>query len=337
MRQLTLIGEGALEWRTVDRPRLADPRGAIVRPIAVGVCDFDRAVVAGRYKALPHPIALGHEIVAEVTEIGEQVTSLSPGMQVVLPLHISCGVCAPCAAGHTNSCDSRPPFSNFGLGAMAGDWGGGMSDFLCVPYADAMAVPVPAGLTATDCAAIGCNLVDLHRSIAPYAANDARLLIVSGDAHNMALYGILMAKALGVASIDFADDDGARLDAAAALGANPLDLRAGRLSDLYPIVVDCSADPKRLGLALACVGHDGVCHNVWPHPISIPLPVTAMFLRNVTFVTGQPHARAHIEPVLDLMQTHEFGSTSIPCEVLPWEDAPTAFGFGESKRIFVRS
>ena len=53
---------------------------------------------------------------------------------------------------------------------MAGDWGGGMSDFLCVPYADAMAVPVPAGLTATDCAAIGCNLVDLHRSIAPYAA-----------------------------------------------------------------------------------------------------------------------------------------------------------------------
>ena len=112
-------------------------------------------------------------------------------------------------------------------------------------------------------------------------------MIVSGDAHNMALYGILMAKALGVASIDFADDDGARLDAAAALGANPLDLRAGRLSDLYPIVVDCSADPKRLGLALACVGHAGVCHNVWPHPISISLPVTAMFLRNVTFVTGR--------------------------------------------------
>ena len=338
MRQLTLTGERTLEWLEVPRPTLFGDTGAIVRPVAVAVCDFDRAVVAGRYPALPYPIAIGHEIVAEVVEIGSEVRDIEVGMRVALPLHISCGACPNCAARRTNSCSSRPPFSNYGLGLRAGDWGGGMSDFLSVPYADAMAVPVPQGLTAIDCAAIGCNLVDLHRTIAPHLATfpDPNVLIVGGAAHNMALYGIVMAQALGVQRISFLDDDPQRMAAAEALGARVVSLSEPAPRSGYNIVIDCSGEPERLAKALSCVGPDGVCTPVWPYAGSAVLPVGAMFLRNATLVTGQPHARANMDPVLQLMREGKISSTSIPVEILPWEDAPEKFGAGEIKRIFVR-
>lgn len=338
MRQLTLTGEKTLEWLEVPKPVLTSETAAIVRPVAVAVCDFDRAVVGGRYPALPLPIAVGHEIVAEVVEIGTEVRNIAVGMSVVLPLHINCGGCPSCAARRTNSCTTRPPFSNYGLGSRAGDWGGGMSDFLSVPFADAMAMQVPEGLTAVDCAAVGCNLVDLHRTIAPYLTTfpDPTLLIVGGHAHNMALYGVAMAQALGVKEIAFLDDDDSRLAAAAALGAVPVTLAEPARREGYNIVVDCSGDPDRLAIALSRVGPDGFCTPVWPYAGAAKLPVGAMFLRNATLVTGQPHARAHMDPVLQLMQDGKIGSTSIPVEILPWEDAPEKFGFGEIKRIFVR-
>jgi len=211
-----------------------------------------------------------------------------------------------------------------------------MSDLLLVPFADAMAVPVPAGLSPVECAAVGCNLVDLYRTIAPHLTENEEkdILIVGGGAHNMALYGVALARALGVAVIDFMDDDDARLVAAEKLGARPVKL--GNKTGLYPIVVDCSGDPQRLALALSLVGADGVCTPVWPYLGSSSLPIGAMFLRNATLVTGQPHARALMHPVLELMRRSGLSSTSIPVEVLPWEEAPDKFGRGETKRIFVR-
>lgn len=338
MRQLTLVGKEALEWRDAPEPKLASPLGAIVRPVAVGVCDFDRALVTGRYPALPLPIVIGHEIVADVVEIGEQVETIAVGMRVVLPLHINCGTCPNCQSRRTNSCASRPTFSNYGCGALAGDWGGGMSDLLSVPFADGMALPVPARLSAADCASVGCNLVDLHRTIAPYIPEfpDPRLLIVGGSAHNMALYGIAMAKALGVSRIDFLDDAPDRLAAAEALGARPVLLSSVNAADRYDIVADCSGDPGRLALALGALGPDGVCTPVWPSIGDTSIPIGAMFIRNGRLITGQPHARANMDPVLTLMAAGKLSSLSIPHEILPWDSAAETFGRGNIKRIFVR-
>lgn len=339
MKQLTVVGPNKLEWLEKPEPRLSGPLGALVRPVAVGVCDFDRAVVTGRYPALPLPIAIGHEIVAEIVEVGSDVRDFTVGMKVVLPLHINCGTCPNCKSRRTNSCTSRPMFSNYGSGALAGDWGGGMSDLLSVPYVDAMALPVPAGLSAAECAAVGCNLVDLHRTLEPHLAdfhNDPRVLIVGGHAHNMALYGVAIARALGVGRIDFLDDAPRRLAAAEALGARPTLLSEARPDDLYDIIVDCSGDVERLMIALGRLGPDGVCTPVWPNLGNATIPAGAMFTRNARLIMGQPHARAHMGPVLELMSLHKFLSTSIPTEILPWDSAAESFGFGETKRIFVR-
>lgn len=213
-----------------------------------------------------------------------------------------------------------------------------MSDLLRVPYAEAMAVPLPTNLSPIDCAAVGCNLVDIYRTIAPHLGEfpNARVLILSGLAPNMALYAVVLAKALGASSIDFVDSDPQRIVQAEALGARPLSTGSGGPAGVYPIIVDCSGNEKRLRDGLMALAPDGVCTSVWPMVGSFKLPVGAMFLRNGHYITGQPHALALIEPILALMQKTGISTRSIPIDVLPWEDASKAFGYGKIKRVFVR-
>jgi threonine dehydrogenase-like Zn-dependent dehydrogenase len=201
-----------------------------------------------------------------------------------------------------------------------------------------MLVAVPAELSSADCAAVGCNLVDVHRTIAPHLTRfpEPDVLVVSGHGGTISLYAVAMAWALGVGRVDFLDDDPGRLAEAEALGARPVS--AGALSRAgYPIVVDGSLMPDRLATGVGAVARDGVCTTMWPYPGSVSLPLATMFARGVTVTAGQPHARSLIDPVLELIRAGAIGSTAIPAEVLPWESAETAFGAGSTKRIFVRT
>src|SRR5258708_4885240 len=114
MRQLTWHGPGMLEWEEVPAPEIGAAGDALVGPVAVTLCDLDRPIVTGAY-ALPGPIALGHEFVAEVLDIGPAVAGFAPGDLVVVPFEISCGACATCRRGLTANCLSVPARSMLGV------------------------------------------------------------------------------------------------------------------------------------------------------------------------------------------------------------------------------
>lgn len=345
MRQLTLEAPGRVVWRDVPPPTLSGVQAAILRPIAVSVCDFDRSVIqgyAGRpldqgYPEIPLPIALGHEIVAEVVEVGSAVRDIQIGARVVVPLHVNCGACGECRAERTNCCSSRPLLANYGIGPIGGEWGGGMSDLLLAPYADAMLMPLPPGASPVDCVAVGCNLVDTYRTIGTHlsAYETPSYLILGGKSVSMALYSVVVARALGVADIGFLSDDAEARAHAEALGA-----RAFTPSDVgaktYQIVHDNSGDPERTALGMKYLARGGVCTTSTPYGGDFSVPVGDMFLGNATWVIGQPHARASMGPVLDLIQAGKLSSTSIPHEVLPWDTAAENYGQGKWKTIFVR-
>ena len=103
MRALTRTEPGRLEWTSAPDPKLQGPGEAIVRPVAVTLCDIDRPMVDGRFP-VPGSIHLGHEFVAEVTEVGDAVRSVRPGDRVCVPFQISCGRCDRCRAGLTAHC-----------------------------------------------------------------------------------------------------------------------------------------------------------------------------------------------------------------------------------------
>jgi alcohol dehydrogenase len=169
MRELILSAPGQLRWTEARAPELSGPHGALVEPIAVATCDFDHLLVSGRQPAA-WPLAIGHEFVARVLQVGDEVRSFTPGDVVIVPFQISCGSCAACERGQTSACARVPWLSCYGLGALAGNWGGAASDVVSVPYADAMLVRLPAGLAPHDAAAVSCNVVDAYRTVGPQLA-----------------------------------------------------------------------------------------------------------------------------------------------------------------------
>jgi threonine dehydrogenase-like Zn-dependent dehydrogenase len=156
MRSLRFVGPRHLEWHEVPAPRLLGPGEAIVEPVAASVCDIDRPVLTGE-SPFAGPFAIGHEGVARVLDIGDEVSTVVPGQLVAVAWHIACGTCPPCRVGLTAHCESVPPQAMYGLPA-GGEWGGLFDDQLRVPFADAMLTPVPAGIDPAAAVSAGDNL-----------------------------------------------------------------------------------------------------------------------------------------------------------------------------------
>ena len=164
MRQLQFVEKGKLEWRDAPEPELEADSEAVVRPVALATCDIDVAFVQGRFPAQSFPF--GHECVAEVTKVGDSVSSVKPGDLVSVPFQISCGKCAACRDGRTGNCESVARLSTYGL-PIGDDYGGFASDAVRVPYPDAMLVPIPEGVSPSTVASLSDNIPDAWRCVAP--------------------------------------------------------------------------------------------------------------------------------------------------------------------------
>jgi alcohol dehydrogenase len=166
MRQLNYIEARTLAWHDVPAPSLPSARGALVRPLVVSTCDMDGVVISG---AAPFngPLPVGHEGVAEVVEVGDAVSQLTPGDRVIVPWKISCGECEKCRAGLTAHCTSVPREAAYSWGPTAREWGGFLADLVAVPWAEHMLCPLPAGVDPIAASGLSDNVTDARRAIAP--------------------------------------------------------------------------------------------------------------------------------------------------------------------------
>src|SRR5580693_8509859 len=185
MRQLTFEEVGRYAWQEVPDPQITAPEQALVRPLLVACCDLDVAVAHGR-APLPPGYAVGHEGLAEVVAVGDDVSGVQVGDRVVVPFQISCGICRECRRGVTGSCGSVPLMAAYGMAPIAGlDGGGFMSDLVLVPYADAMLIPFPDAVEPISIASLSDNIPDAWRAVGPFTgelagldADERRVLVV---------------------------------------------------------------------------------------------------------------------------------------------------------------
>lgn len=333
MRALVASPGGQLAWRAVPTPPSPGPLGALVRPIAVATCDLDRALALGG-TPFPLPFRIGHECIAEVEWIGDQVMRVRPGQRVVVPFQISCGSCLPCLTGRTGNCATVPPISMYGFGVGGGHWGGAFSDRLAVPYADAMLVALPDGLDPEAAASVADNVCDGYRHIAPHLGKlldrdrDAEVLIVAGVTRrpvfsaSIPLYAGLVARALGARTVLFADTRASVRGQARQLGLAAIHPKEVVRLPPAPLVVDASAHPRGLHLALSRTAADGVCSSVGTLHVHARLPVGLMYGRNVAFHIGRTHARVLIPKVLELMSEGRLRPEAVTTTVASMDEAP---------------
>jgi glutathione-independent formaldehyde dehydrogenase len=119
--------------------------GVILRNIATNICGSDQHMVRGRTTAPPGQ-TLGHEIMGEIVEKGEDVQFLEVGDICSVPFNIACGRCRNCKEGQTGVCLNVNPAragSAYGYVDMGG-WEGGQSQYVMVPFADFNLLKIPS-------------------------------------------------------------------------------------------------------------------------------------------------------------------------------------------------
>ena len=342
MRALVFRGPMALAWEEVETPQLMEPRDALVRPIAVARCDLDPAIALGLYP-MPAPFVMGHEMVGEVVAVGEAISNVRLGDKVIVPFQLSCMTCAPCLRGHTNACVNVPSGTAFGLGPHGGiDLGGALAELVRVPWADVMLIPLPEGMDPVAAAGIPDNVSDGYRCVAAPLAErpGAPVLVVGGLAPSVGLYAVMAALALGAERVVYVDDDAARLELAAAAGAEVVNAKdqwdSLKLAERFPIVVDANVlDPGR-NFALRSVEPCGVCTSVSGGASSRSnLPLQSMYLKGVRYEIGRVHACATARPVLDLVSSGALDPARIINKVVPFSEAVEGMILPVIKVVFV--
>ncbi len=124
MRSIVCIHPGQLEF--ADKPAPVPDRGQALLAIRrVGVCGTDLHAFAGNQAYFTYPRILGHELAAEVLDIGPNPEGILRGDPVIPIPYLHCGTCIACRGGRTNCC-SRIQV----LGVHAD---GGMQELLTVP------------------------------------------------------------------------------------------------------------------------------------------------------------------------------------------------------------
>ena len=108
MRGTVMHAPGDVRVEDVAPPVLQAPTDAIIRLTAACVCGSDLWPYRG-IEAVDQPRPMGHEYVGVVEEVGEAVTTITPGQFVIGSFFASDNACAICLSGYQSGCVQRQP------------------------------------------------------------------------------------------------------------------------------------------------------------------------------------------------------------------------------------
>ncbi len=335
MKALHFLGVEKLAWREAKDMRVAAPLEAIVRPLASTTCDLDRRIIRGLVD-FGTDFPIGHECVAEVLETGDQVRGMVPGAVVVVPWHISCGVCPECRRGLTAACSSAPGLAGYGV-PIGGNWGGLFSEQVRVPYADGMLTKLPAGVDPVLAASASDNLTEAY--IAAWrglSKHPGAAVLVVNSLPSLGLFAVDQALAGGAESVDFIDQDEERREVARALGArvHPV-IDPTRHHWRYPVVINVAREPELLADACRCLAAGGHLSNAAMFFQDTPLPLWEFYKRDVTFSMGTASINAHLPKVLELLRCGHIHPERVMTRY-DAEDAPEVLTLSDLKPVLVR-
>lgn len=105
MLQAKMTEAYTIKLEDVPVPKINDEQ-VLMKIKSFGVCGSDIQIYHGRHKYMTFPVVLGHEISAEIVELGKNVRDFAIGDKVTLQPQIVCGECYPCQTGRFNVCES---------------------------------------------------------------------------------------------------------------------------------------------------------------------------------------------------------------------------------------
>jgi Zn-dependent alcohol dehydrogenase len=222
-------GEVRVEEIELDPPR---PGEVLVRVAAAGVCHSDVHLADGSLGDGRWPMVLGHEGAGVVEGVGEGVSHVAAGDEVVLCWVPSCRSCAACRAGRPTLCTTAARSSLAGT-LLEGTSRLRLPDgtplqhgLMTACFAErvvvsaAGAIPLPPGLPLWQAALLGCGVMTgfgAVRNVARVGAGESVVVIGLGG---VGLQVLAAAKLAGAAPLVAVDRDAAKLARALERGAD---------------------------------------------------------------------------------------------------------------------
>ncbi len=203
-------GPEVLKFTEVSEPKIKANEVLVeVRACALNHLDvWVRNGLPGIKIPLPH--ILGNDIAGVVREVGELVTWVHPGDEVMIQPGVSCGHCAECLAGRDNMCDE------YDIIGYRRD--GGYAEFVAVPGINVIAKP--NNLTWPEAAALPLvTLTAWHMLVARANVQPGEDVLVHAAGSGVGSLGIQIAKLRGARVITTASADD-KLAKARELGAD---------------------------------------------------------------------------------------------------------------------
>ncbi|MFE1437597.1 Zn-dependent alcohol dehydrogenase [Streptomyces sp. NPDC058739] len=234
-----------------------------VRLAAAGVCHSDLSLSDGTMR-LPVPAVLGHEGAGTVVAVGEGVTRIAPGDDVVLNWAPSCGSCHACSLGeiwlcadalkgaaavHAHTVDGTALHPGLNVAAFAEE--------TVVPVA--CALPAPAGIPLTDAALLGCAVLTgygaVHHSAQVREGETVAVFGVGG----VGLAALQAARIAGASRIIAVDVSPAKEELARTAGATDYVVA----SPETPREIRALTGRQGVDVAVECVGRAVTIRAAW--------------------------------------------------------------------------
>jgi len=95
MKALIFHGIKDVRVETVKDPIIKESTDVILKVTATAICGSDLHIYTGMIPQ-PRPMALGHEFMGVVVDVGKDVKKLKVGDRVVVPFPVACGHCYFC-------------------------------------------------------------------------------------------------------------------------------------------------------------------------------------------------------------------------------------------------
>jgi S-(hydroxymethyl)glutathione dehydrogenase/alcohol dehydrogenase len=199
------------------------PNDVKVRLAASGVCHSDLSIIDGGMPAML-PCSLGHEGAGVVTEIGSDVTAVTPGARVMLTWNVACRSCFHCLRGESYLCTSGmnyiydQPYAEGPQGPVWMSLGAGTLAEETVVPADAV-IPLPDDLTLDLASLLGCGVTTGVGAVLRTAKVQAGDTVVVVGCGGVGLAAIQGARLAGASRIIAADRVAGQLETATRNGA----------------------------------------------------------------------------------------------------------------------
>lgn len=333
MKALVYRAPEEVEVAEVPEPRIEKPTDAVVRVTTASICGSDLHIYHGALGAV-EGLVLGHEFVGVIDEVGPAVEGFAVGQRVLIEPGLRCGAC--------ESCRSQLPFCAnggiFGVASPRNTLQGGQAEFVRLPFAQHIMLPIPDHLTDEDVILLTDAMVTGYCGAEWGTIQPGETVVVYGCG-TVGLCAQIAARLFGAARVFAVDRLSYRLELAKRLGSIPIDassedaparIRQETASVGAPVIIEAVGARETLEMAFRSVRPGGTVSVVGVFTEDVTLPMAMFSVTNVTLRAGivdqesRPRLLAMVERG-DLDLTFAFSHT------LPLSEAARAYRLFDRK------